>query len=66
MQTQTSFTKGAVERLVRFVKDNFLAGRVFGTITDLNYEAWNGAIPRITDTIKQLIVFLTKGTLSVV
>ena len=34
------FTKGAVERLVRFVKDNFLAGRVFSTITDLNYEAW--------------------------
>lgn len=33
------FTKGAVERLVRFVKDNFLAGRTFGTITDLNYEA---------------------------
>lgn len=34
------FTKGAVERLVRFVKENFLAGRAFGTITDLNYEAW--------------------------
>lgn len=34
------FTKGSVERLVRFVKDNFLAGRVFSTITDLNYEAW--------------------------
>ena len=34
------FTKGAVEHLVRFVKENFLAGRVFGTITDLNYEAW--------------------------
>ncbi len=33
------FTKGSVERLVRFVKDNFLAGRAFGTITDLNYEA---------------------------
>lgn len=33
------FTKGAVERLVRFVKDNFLPGRVFGTITDLNIEA---------------------------
>ena len=33
------FTKGAVERLVRFVKENFLAERVFGTITDLNYEA---------------------------
>ena len=28
------FTKGKVERLIRFVKDNFLAGRVFGTITD--------------------------------
>ena len=34
------FTKGSVERLVRFVKENFLAGRVFGTITDLNNEAW--------------------------
>lgn len=34
------FTKGAVERLVRFVKNNFLAGRTFGSITDLNYEAW--------------------------
>jgi len=34
------FTKGAVERLVRFVKDNFMAGRTFGNITDLNYEAW--------------------------
>jgi len=33
------FTKGAVERLVRFVKGNFLAGRVFGNLTDLNYEA---------------------------
>lgn len=33
------FTKGAVERLVRFVKDNFLPGRVFHELTDLNYEA---------------------------
>ena len=33
------FTKGAVERLVRFVKDNFLASRVFTEITDLNYDA---------------------------
>ena len=33
------FTKGKVERLIRFVKENFLAGRVFGTITDLNFEA---------------------------
>lgn len=30
------FTKGKVERLVRFVKDNFLAGRIFWNITDLN------------------------------
>ena len=33
------FTKGKVERLVRFIKDNFLAGRTFWTITDLNQEA---------------------------
>ena len=33
------FTKGAVERLVRFVKNNFMSGRTFGSITDLNYEA---------------------------
>ena len=33
------FTKGKVERLIRFVKDNFLAGRVFSHITDLNIEA---------------------------
>lgn len=33
------FTKGAVERLVRFVKENFLPGRIFNELTDLNYEA---------------------------
>ena len=33
------FTKGSVERLVRFVKENFLQGRVFRELTDLNYEA---------------------------
>ncbi len=33
------FTKGAVERLVRFVKDNFLAGRTFHDLTDLNEQA---------------------------
>lgn len=33
------FTKGKVERLVRFVKDNFLADRVFWNITDLNRSA---------------------------
>jgi hypothetical protein len=33
------FTKGSVERLVRFVKDNFIAGRVCSNITELNYQA---------------------------
>ncbi len=33
------FTKGAVERLIRFVKDNFLAGMVYTELTDLNYDA---------------------------
>ena len=33
------FTKGAVERLVQFVKGNFLAGRVCSNITELNYQA---------------------------
>lgn len=33
------FTKGKVERLIRFVKENFIQGRVFGDLTDLNYEA---------------------------
>ena len=30
------FTKGKVERLVRFVKENFVVGRIFWNITDLN------------------------------
>lgn len=33
------FTKGKVERLVRYVKDNFLEGLTFETITDLNEQA---------------------------
>jgi transposase len=33
------FTKGASERLVRFVKQNFLQGRIFTELTDLNYQA---------------------------
>ena len=33
------FTKGKVERLVRFVKDNFLSGRYFWNYTDLNEAA---------------------------
>ena len=33
------YTKGKVERLIRFVKDNFLAGRSFHNITELNATA---------------------------
>ena len=33
------FTKGKVERQVRFVKENFLAGRVFWNMTELNRAA---------------------------
>ena len=33
------FTKGKVERLIRFVKTNFLAGRSFHNLTDLNKAA---------------------------
>ena len=51
------FTKGSVERLVRFVKDNFIPGRVFGNITELNYQAlaWcrsqNGCYHRAIDCV---------------
>ena len=51
------FTKGAVERLVRFVKDNFIPGRLFSNITELNYQAltWcrvqNGRYHRAVDCI---------------
>ena len=33
------FTKGKVERLIRFVKGNFLAGRTFDNVTSLNAAA---------------------------
>lgn len=33
------FTKGKVERLIRFVKGNFLAARLFWNISDLNEQA---------------------------
>lgn len=51
------FTKGSVERLIRFVKENFLPGRIFTEITDLNYEAirWcknqNGCYHRAVDCV---------------
>ena len=33
------FTKGAVERLVRYVKENFIQGREFINVSDLNARA---------------------------
>ena len=33
------YTKGGVERLVRYVKGNFIQGRTFTNITDLNMQA---------------------------
>lgn len=33
------YTKGKVERLIQFVKSNFLAGMTFSNVTELNYEA---------------------------
>lgn len=57
------FTKGAVERLVRFVKENFMAGRVFSNVTDLNCEAlnWcnlqNGRYQKVRDGIPSEIHF---------
>ena len=58
-QPRHPFTKGKVERLIRFVKDNFLADRVFGTITDLNRQAleWcdrnNSTYHRAVDCVPQ-------------
>ena len=51
------FTKGSVERLIRFVKDNFLAGRYFWNYSDLNEaaQAWcdhqNSRYHKATDCI---------------
>lgn len=51
------FTKGKLERLIRFVKENFIVGRTFGNITDLNLEAlkWcneqNGRYHKAVDCI---------------
>ena len=53
------FTKGKVERLVRFVKENFLVGRTFWNVTDLNRSAleWcntqNAAYHKAIDGIPQ-------------
>lgn len=53
------FTKGAVERLIRFVKENFLSDRAFCNVTDLNWQAleWcnaqNGIYHRAVDGVPQ-------------
>ena len=55
------FTKGKVERLIRFVKENFLVDRVFYNVTDLNWQAleWcntqNGIYHRAVDGVPQQI-----------
>lgn len=57
------FTKGKVERLVRFVKENFLLGRVFWNVTDLNWSAleWcneqNSIYHRATSCVPQKLHF---------
>ncbi len=57
------FTKGKVERLVRFVKENFLADRIFHNLTDLNRDAlaWcneqNGVYRRASAGIPEKIHF---------
>jgi transposase len=51
------FTKGAVERLILYVKQNFIVGKAFTNITDLNNEArtWcyekNNVITRGRDVV---------------
>lgn len=51
------FTKGKVERLVQFVKGNFVAGRVFMNVTDMNEQSllWcsrqNGTYHKAADCI---------------
>lgn len=39
VSTASTQSQGSVERLIRFVNANFLAGHVFTELTDLNYEA---------------------------
>ncbi len=55
------YTKGSVERLIRFVKDNFLAGRTFHNISDLNRTAleWcneqNSCYRKYTDSVPEIM-----------
>lgn len=46
------FTKGKVERLVRYVKENFCAGQTFLNITDLNQKALQWCFTKNSNPIK--------------
>lgn len=47
------FTKGKVERLVQYVKSNFVSGRSFLNITDLNRQAWAWVIEANSKPMKE-------------
>ena len=55
------FTKGKVERLVRYVKTNFLVYRVFGNITDLNFEALKWCDTRNSEYSRAVADILSKS-----
>ena len=67
------FTKGKVERLVRFVKDNLLAGRTFWNYNDLNEAAlqwcdrqnrvYHRTVDAIPDAVHQQKCLAVTGTL---
>lgn len=69
------FTKGAVERLIRFVKENFLAGRICSNITELNIQAlqwcnvqntrYHKAVDCIPDERHRLACWETAGILEI-
>lgn len=46
------FTKGKVERLVRFVKDNLIVGRRFLNVSDLNREAWKWCMRKNSEPLR--------------
>ena len=48
------FTKGKVERLIRYVKDNYLAGRSFSNITELNTAALEWCMKQSTRYHKEI------------
>ena len=47
------FTKGAVEQLVRFVKENFVQGREFVNVSDLNAQAFQWCIEKNGRILKE-------------